>query len=113
MNWSVVYWNVAKNTEAAAALLEGRREFDIIALQEVPRNQETGRAYCPGLGRYRLIYEGKGRAALYIHKRHTVAGWSQDSGEDWCSVIFGNGPEALTIWSIYSPYDSERGEDGL
>ena len=103
MNLSVVYWNVAKNPEAIPIALGDHHEFDIVAIQEPSRNRETGRLYCPARCKYYLIYGGSGRAALYVHKRHSVAAWSQDTGEDWCSVTFGSGQEAVTIWSIYSP----------
>ena len=52
MNLSIVYWNTVKNSEAAIIVLEDRREYDIIVLQEILRSLETGRAYCPALGRY-------------------------------------------------------------
>jgi Reverse transcriptase (RNA-dependent DNA polymerase)/Endonuclease-reverse transcriptase len=103
MNLSVIYWNTAKNPEAIPIALGDRCEFDVIAIQEPSRNKETGRLYCPARGKYYLIYGGTGRAALYVHKRHSIASWSQDTGEDWCSVTFGSGQEAVTVWSIYSP----------
>jgi hypothetical protein len=103
MSLSVVYWNVAKCLEAVPIALEARREYDIIAIQEPATDKRTGRLYCPSNGKYHLIYSGKGRAALYIHRRYDIAGWSQDTGKDWCRVTFGTGLEAVTVWSIYSP----------
>ena len=113
MNLSIVYWNTVKNSEATIIVLEDRREYNIIVLQEILRSLETGRAYCPALGRYRIVYTGKGRAAIYIHKHYTVARQSQEAGDDWCRVTFRLRPEALTVQSIYSLYESERREDGL
>jgi hypothetical protein len=103
MNLSVIYWNTAKNPEAIPVVLGDRREFDVIAIQEPSRNKETGRLYCPARGKYYLIYGGTGRAALYVHKRHSISFWSQDTDEDRCSVTFGSEQEAVRAWSIYSP----------
>jgi len=72
MNLLVVYWNAAKNPEAALIALGDRYEFDVIAIQEPSRNRETGRLYCLARGKYYLVYGGSGRAALYVHKRHSV-----------------------------------------
>jgi len=101
---SVVYWNTGKNQEAAPIALGDRSEYDVIAIQEPARSSGTGRLYCPANGKYHLVYGGNGQAALYIHKRHGIAGWSQATGTNWCRVTFKAGPEPLTIWSIYSLY---------
>ena len=100
---SIVYWNAGKNQEATPIALGDRSEYDVIAIQEPAKSTGTGRLYCPANGKYHLIYGGNGQAALYIHKRHGIAGWSQATGTNWCSVTFKAGPEPLTIWSIYSP----------
>ena len=75
----------------------------MIAIQEPAKNTGTGRLYCPANGKYHLVYGGDGQAALYIHNRHGITGWSQATGKNWSSVTFKTGPEPLTIWSIYSP----------
>jgi Reverse transcriptase (RNA-dependent DNA polymerase)/Endonuclease-reverse transcriptase len=100
---SIVYWNAGKNQEATPIALGDCSEYDVIAIQEPAKSTGTGRLYCPANGKYHLIYGGNGQAALYIHKRHGIAGWSQATGTNWCSVTFKAGPEPLTVWSIYSP----------
>ena len=110
---SIVYWNVGKNQDAAPIALGDRSEYDVIAIQEPARSTGTGRLYCPANGKYHLIYGGDGQAALYIHKRHGIAGWSQATGKNWSSVTFKTGPELLTIWSIYSPCEGSEWQSPL
>jgi Endonuclease-reverse transcriptase len=52
-------------------------------------------------GDYHIVWGG-GRAVLYVQKRHSVAVWTWKANEDWCSVMFGEGQSAITIYSIYS-----------
>ena len=105
---TVLYWNTAGTKSNTALALEDPEEYDVIAVQEPWVNPEPKSIHCPRSGRYLSVY-GSGRAALYIHKRHGVATWSQKSGKDWCSVTFGAGENAVTVWSIYSEqYDRRR-----
>lgn len=99
---SIVYWNTAGSKAPTAVALEDREEHDVIAIQEPWINPQLRTTYCPSGGRYHRVY-GSGRAALYVHKRHAVTAWEQRTGQDWCSVTFGRGDTAVTVWSIYSP----------
>jgi hypothetical protein len=102
MNLSIVYWNTAGKPELTALALNDRNEYDVIAIQEPWVNEELKTVHCPSQGRYRAVY-GSGRAALYVHKRHAIEAWEQQSGEDGCYVRFGGGDRTLTLYSIYSP----------
>ena len=70
-----------------------------MAVQEPEINRSTKSVYYND--RYYRVYDS-GRAALYIYRRHSIAAWAQKAGTDWCCITFGEGDEALTVWSIYS-----------
>jgi hypothetical protein len=101
MSLTVLYWNVARNSANVTQALENCGEVDVLALQELPVNEKTGSVQGPAGGHYHRVYV-EGRAAIYVHKRHDIASWSQRGGKDWCNVQFGAGEQALTVWSIYS-----------
>jgi hypothetical protein len=65
-------------------------------------DQNTGRAYCPALSHYAVIYSS-GRAAFYVHKRWDIKKLQAASGDDWARITIGEDAEATTIWFIYSP----------
>ncbi|KAK4100088.1 hypothetical protein N658DRAFT_487227 [Parathielavia hyrcaniae] len=74
--------------------LEGREEFDLVALQEPPINDSL---------RIRPPPAGEGEA-LYVSKRIERAAWTAEAGEDWAAVTIDEGTrEPITIWSIYLP----------
>jgi hypothetical protein len=64
-------------------------------------DRRTGRAYCPFLSRYMVVYSS-GRAAIYVHKRWDIKTVEAKKGENWAQVTIGEGAAAVTIWSIYS-----------
>jgi hypothetical protein len=99
MRLRILTWNVANADVNAELALRDERQFDVIALQEMSINKLTKSVYTNE--RYHQIFDS-GRAALFIHKRHSVSAWTQRAGTDWCSVTFGSGTESITIWSIYS-----------
>ncbi len=99
MKLSIAFWNVAENRINTEQALRDSGEFDIVALQEPEINRSTKSVYCNE--RYHRVYDS-GRAALYIHRRHSITAWTQKAGTDWCCITFGEGVEALTVWSIYS-----------
>src|SRR6266516_3340443 len=99
MRLEILSWNVANADHNAEQALRDKREFDLIALQEMSINKSTKSVYTNE--RYHRVYDS-GRAALFIHKRHSVAAWTQRAGTDWCCATFGTGAESITIWSIYS-----------
>jgi hypothetical protein len=76
-------------------------EYDILAVQEVAVDRGTGRAYCPALSRYTVVYSS-GRAAIYVHKRWDIKTLEAAEGDDWARITIGEGAAAVTIWSIYS-----------
>jgi hypothetical protein len=106
MSLSIVYWNVGRSYDNPILVVEDTEEYDIIAIQEPAQCKGTGRFYNPSRGRYRLVYSGKGRSGIYIHRRHNITTWEQEAGEDWCKVQFGTGEDAITIWAIYSPCEA-------
>jgi hypothetical protein len=67
----ILYWNIAKNWANIDKALYYTEEYDILAMQKVAMDKETGRAYCPALSRYTVVYSS-GRAAIYVHKRWNV-----------------------------------------
>ena len=93
---TIVYWNTAGKQELTALALEDCNEYDVVAIQEPWINRHLRTTYCPRSCRYQRVY-GSGRAALSVHKRHGVAKWSQETGEDWCNVTFGEGEVAVTV----------------
>jgi hypothetical protein len=64
-------------------------------------DKRTGRAYCPFLSKYMVIYSSS-RAAIYVHKRWNIKTVEAKGGENWAQVTIGEGAAAVTIWSIYS-----------
>jgi hypothetical protein len=96
----ILYWNTHNEKPPAVLALEGPKEYDIIALQEMWINQQ-GVPYCPSTCNYRRVFGG-GRAALYVHKRHDIKDWTYEEEKDWCAVTLGSGEEAVTVYSIYS-----------
>jgi exonuclease III len=99
MRLNILSWNVANADHNAEQALRDSREADVVALQEMSINKSTKSVYTNE--RYHRVFDS-GRAALFVHKRHSVAAWTQRAGTDWCSVTFGSGTESVTIWSIYS-----------
>jgi hypothetical protein len=70
-------------------------------------DRRTGRAYCPFLSRYMVVYSS-GRAAIYVHKRWNIKTVEAKRSEDWAQVTIGEGAAAVTIWSIYSPIQIKK-----
>ena len=102
MKISVVQWNTAGTKALAALALEASSEYDFLAIQEPWTNRDTGQVYCPSNSRYEAVYSC-GRAALYIHKRHSQAILARRTGVDWSMASLQTIQGALEIWSIYSP----------
>src|SRR5208337_1578807 len=99
MKLSIAFWNVTGNRINTEQALRDSGEFDIVAVQEPEINRSTKSVYCND--RYYRVYDS-GRTALYIHRRHSIAAWTQKAGTDWCYITFREGDEVLTVWSIYS-----------
>jgi hypothetical protein len=72
-----------------------------LAIQEVAVNRRTGRAYCPFLSRYMVVYSS-GKAAIYVHRRWDIKTVEAKGGEDWAQVTIGESAATVTIWLIYS-----------
>jgi hypothetical protein len=64
----ILYWNIAESRANIDKALYYTEEYDILAMQKVAVDKGTGRAYCPILSRYTVIYSS-GRAAIYVYKR--------------------------------------------
>ena len=104
MKLTIAYWNTAGRNGLASLALHNHQEVDIIAIQEPWLNKQTKTVYCPAQAKYRRIFGGSGRAALYIHKRHPPQTWGATAGQDWCKVTL----QGVTIWSIYSPIPASQ-----
>jgi hypothetical protein len=83
---------------------------DILAIQEPWLNRQAGKGtYCPRSGRYNLIHQPVGRAAIYIHKRWPAGQWEYKAGHDWCRItLLADNP--ITIWSVYRPTGQLAGQ---
>ena len=96
---NVLYWNTRTIARLTHKALWAQGEFDIIALQE-PNILRHKAPANPRGSNYIMVY-GKGKAVLYIHKRHHLGKWTAQTGENWCSVTFLE--EDITVFSIYNP----------
>ena len=103
---TLLYWNQAKKPATAREAVEGREEYDLLAVQEPWINKQTKQPYCPRSSRYHLVW-GSGRAAIYVNKRIATSKWTSEAGEDWAAVHLQCGSQPLTIYSIYSPCEGE------
>jgi hypothetical protein len=56
-------------------------KYDILAIQKMAVDRRTGRAYCPFLSRYIMVYSS-GRAAIYVHKKWNIKTVEAKKGED-------------------------------
>ena len=67
-----------------------RMDYDVIAVQEMPRDATRGMVYCPRMSNYYLVVEDDrgSRAALYVNKRYALGDWTSETGRDWCSMTF-------------------------
>ena len=105
---NIQYWNVDNKTTRLQTVLEGRSDFDVIVIQEPPRNRVTGTPSCRRNGHYEMIFYS-GRVAFYVSKRIDKNNWLTDGGEDWAVITFGTGDSALTIISVYLEGYKTRG----
>jgi hypothetical protein len=71
-----------------------------LAIQKVAINRRTGRAYCPFLSKYMVIYSSS-KAAIYVHKRWNIKTVEAKGGENWVQVTIGEGAAAVIIWLIH------------
>jgi hypothetical protein len=71
-------------------------------VQKVMVNKGTGRAYCPVLSRYTVVYSS-GRTAIYVHKRWNIKTLEAAEDDNWARIIIGEGAAVVTVWLIYSP----------
>jgi hypothetical protein len=78
------------------------KKYNILAIQKMAMDRKTGRAYCPSLLRYIMVYSS-GRAAIYVHRRWDIKTVEAKKGEDWAQVTIGEGAAVVIIWLIYSP----------
>jgi hypothetical protein len=97
----ILYWNIAENRANIDKALYHTEKYDILAMQEVAVDRETGRAYCPALSRYTMVYSS-GRAAIYVHKRWDIKTLEAAEGDNWARITIGEKAAAITVWSIYS-----------
>ena len=98
---TILYWNMGGKWERAEYPLRTSRAYDVVAVQEPGLNPYLKIPKHTRGGDYHIVWGG-GRAVLYVQKRHSVAAWTWKANEDWCSVTFGEGQSAITIYSIYS-----------
>jgi hypothetical protein len=98
---TILYWNMGGKWEWAEYPLRTSRAYDVVAVQEPGLNPYLKIPKHTCGGDYHIVWGG-GKAVLYVHKRHSVTAWTWKANEDWCSVTFGEGQSAITIYSIYS-----------
>src|SRR5436190_13006668 len=107
----VLYWNLNRRHGTAQAIL--RTDYDVIAVQEMPRDATRGTVYCPRMSNYYLVVEDDrgSRAALYVNKRYALGDWTSETGRDWCSMTFRGvgGQEPVTVISVYVEQQQHRG----
>ena len=88
-------------------------DYDVIVVQEMPRDATWGMVYCPCMSNYYVVVEDdrESRAVLYVNKRHALGDWMSKMGRDWCSVTFrGVGDQELvTVISVYVEQQQHRG----
>ena len=72
----------------AQAILQA--DYDVIVVQEMPRDATWGTVYCPHMSNYYVVVEDdrESRAALYVNKRYALGDWMSETGRDWCSMTF-------------------------
>jgi hypothetical protein len=71
-------------------------------VQKVAVDRGMGRAYCPALSRYTMVYSS-GRTAIYVHKRWNIKTLKAAKGDNWARITIGEEAAAVTVWLIYSP----------
>jgi hypothetical protein len=71
-------------------------------VQKVAVDRRTGRAYCPALSRYTIVYSN-GRTAIYVHKRWNIKILKAAKGDNWARITIGEKTAIVTVWLIYSP----------
>jgi exonuclease III len=98
----ILYWNIAESRANIDKALYYTEEYDILAVQELAVDNGTGRAYCPALSKYTMVYNS-GRTAIYIYKRWNIKILKAAEGDNWARIIIGEGAAVVTVWSIYSP----------
>jgi exonuclease III len=98
----ILYWNIAKNRANIDKSLYYTEEYDILMMQKVAVDKGTGRAYCPALLKYTMVYSS-GRTAIYVHKRWDIKTLEAAENDNWARITIGEGAAAVTIWLIYSP----------
>jgi hypothetical protein len=52
-----------------------------MAIQKMAMDRRTGRAYCPFLSKYMVVYNS-GKAAIYVHKKWNIKTVKAKGGED-------------------------------
>jgi hypothetical protein len=98
----ILYWNIAESRANIDKALYYTEEYNILAMQKVAVDKGTGRAYCPALSRYTMVYSS-GRAAIYVHKRWDIKILEAAGDDNWARITIGEGAAVVTVWSIYSP----------
>ncbi len=84
-------------------MLNSDQEFNIIAIQEPWYNKQTITVYCPIQAKYRRIFS-KGRAALYIYKRHPLNTQTTAARPNQCRATL----KGVIIQLIYSPIPTNQ-----
>jgi hypothetical protein len=77
-------------------------KYNILAVQKVAIDKGTGRAYCPALPKYTMVYNS-GRTVICVHKRWNIKILEAAEGDNWARITISEGAAAITVWLIYSP----------
>jgi hypothetical protein len=72
------------------------KKYDILAMQKVAVDKGTGRAYCPALSRYTMVYNS-GRTAIYVHKRYNIKILKAAKGDNWARITISEGVAVVIV----------------
>jgi hypothetical protein len=67
----ILYWNIAESRANIDKALYHTGKYNILAVQKMAVNKGTGKAYCPALSKYTVVYDS-GRTAIYVYKRWNI-----------------------------------------
>ena len=108
-NIRILYWNVDNNQTRLKLALENKERYEVVAIQELPRDVGIGvPKYLKG-GRYEIIYS-RGRVILYISKEIDRRTQTVERETDQASITIREGTKVITIYTIYLERYKQRGQ---
>jgi hypothetical protein len=92
----ILYWNIAENRANIDKALYHTEKYDILVVQKMAMDKETGKAYCPALSKYIMVYSSD-KTAIYVHKRWNIKTLKAAEGDNWAQITISEGAAAVTI----------------